>query len=240
MIAILSDIHSNLEAFLAVLEDMKKFSIKEIYVLGDIVGYGPNPNECVELVKEIKALAIKGNHEQALLQRDFLLNFNPVAARIITWTKDKLNKKNTQFLSSLPLFYRKDDIVFSHGSLLSTDKYIMESLDIMEEVEELRNLKIKVEFFGHTHMKVIFVEDEKPISPSLEWIKLNPQLIHLINPGSIGQPRDRDPASSYVLYDLKNNQVLYRRIEYDVEQTIEKMKKEGFPPFTYNRLRLGM
>ena len=147
--------------------------------------------------------------------------------------------KKTPSFKFFALFYRKRS-GFSHGSLLNTDKYIVKSLDIMEEVEELRSLNIKVEFFGHTHMKMIFAEDEEPIAPSLEWIQLNPELIYLINPGSIGQPRDKDFASSYALYDLEKNQVLYRRVEYDIEQTIQKMKEEGFPPFTYNRLRLGI
>jgi predicted phosphodiesterase len=240
MIAVLSDIHSNLEALEKVLEDLQNFNVREIYVLGDIVGYGPDPNPCVELVQGRKMKAIKGNHERALSDQEFLSCFNPLAAKIITWTKEDLKKENLYYLEDLPDNYIEGKAVFVHGSFTDPDKYILESQDIVEEVETLRKKNLNVEFFGHTHMKVIFMEEEKPICPQEDWVTLAKDRIFLVNPGSVGQPRDRDTAASYVIFDSEKCAILYRRVVYDMNKTIEKMKQKNFPPFTYNRLKLGI
>lgn len=238
--AIVSDIHSNYEAFCEVLNDLLHFNVDEVYVLGDIVGYGPDPNECVKLVKSLKTRAIKGNHERALSNLTSLAMFNPLAAKIITWTKEHLDKDNMEFLDSLPESFIENRTAYVHGSFLSPDKYILESPDVIQEVEDLRKNEINIEFFGHTHTKIIFIEEEGMIIPQDKWISLETDKIYLVNPGSVGQPRDRDQAASYLIYDTDNQSVLYRRIEYAVDKTIKKMQKEGFPPFTYNRLKLGL
>lgn len=240
MYAILSDIHSNYEALKNVVTDLNNFSLSGIFVLGDIIGYGPDPNACVEEMQKLGVKAIQGNHERALKNFDFLNSFNPLAAETITWTGKKLDRTHMEYLENLPEQHLENEMTFVHGSLLDPDKYILEYADILQEMEILRLKGKKIEFFGHTHMKIIYVEDEGPITPNQEWIKLNHNKIYLINPGSVGQPRDREPSASYVIFDPAGYRILFRQIPYDVNVTIAKMKKEGFPAFTYNRLKLGI
>lgn len=240
MIAVLTDIHANYEALEEVVKDLYSFPIHTIYTLGDIVGYGPNPNECVKLVRKMKMKAIKGNHERGLTNEDFLANFNPLAAKIIQWTKQSLTAENFDYLKDLPEKIADNQISYVHGSILDSDKYILESTDVIEEIEELRRQKLLIEFFGHTHMKIVYVEEEGMVLPKEKWIGVNHSKIYLINPGSVGQPRDRDPLASYLVFDPEKKRILFRRLKYDVNKTIEKMKRENFPPFTYNRLKMGL
>ncbi len=241
MIAVLSDIHSNYDALKEVLKDMEKFKISKVFVLGDIIGYGPEPNKCVETVMRLRnAKVLKGNHERALHNYDFLSSFNPLAAEIIKWTEKKINSNNAEYLKSLPNEFGDRNILCVHGSSRVPDRYIIDLPDIVEEIEGLRKTNYKIEFFGHTHMKVIFVETDGPLTLNEDWLPLNPDKLYLANPGSVGQPRDREQFASYAIFDPGKYQIIFRKVEYDIEKVIRKMQREKFPPFTYNRFRLGI
>ncbi len=131
-------------------------------------------------------------------------------------------------------------MLFVHGSYLNSDKYILDLPDVIEEIETIRKNNFKIEFFGHTHMKVVFIETEGALTITDKWMELNPNRIYIINPGSVGQPRDKEQFASYLIFDPIKYRILYRKITYNIDNTIKKMQKAGFPPFTYNRLRLGI
>ncbi|HOJ50486.1 MAG TPA: metallophosphoesterase family protein [Spirochaetota bacterium] len=240
--AIISDIHANLEALNAVLEDINSFNVDSIYSLGDIIGYGPNPNECVELIIKNNIKSIKGNHERALSNKKYLENFNLIAANVINWTEKELTVENKEILEGLTNYIiLEEKFILVHGSLKNLDKYLVENEDIIEEVEELKESGFKIEFFGHTHISRVIVDEKKPIKPKgNEKIKLNPDNIYLINPGSVGQPREADNRASYIIFDSDNLTVTYRKVNYDIEKTIKKIKSIGLPEFLANRLKFGI
>ncbi|HCL56949.1 MAG TPA: hypothetical protein DHW82_08070 [Spirochaetia bacterium] len=240
MIAVLSDIHSNFEAFSSAIKDMQQFPIQEIYILGDIIGYGPDPNECVEKAIEIKAKSIQGNHERALFDSVFLMDFNSIAAQIILWTKKKLFRKNRHYLENLPDSFIEKNVSFVHGSFLEPDQYLLKPESIYSEIRELKKRNINLEFFGHTHMKAVFENENKKELPTENWLSLSEHKTYLVNPGSIGQPRDETALASYILFDPSNHSILFRKFSYDIETTIKKMRDYKFPPFTFNRLKIGI
>lgn len=240
MIAILSDIHSNYEALQAVLEDMHEYSIDKIYILGDIIGYGPNPNECTKQTMALSASVIKGNHERALTFPSFLDSFNNMAKKSILWTREQLEPENLSYLTRLPEYLIEKPFSFVHGSIDDPDKYLLKSPDILEDLKKMKNRGLKIEFFGHTHIRMFFEEDKKPLIPKNDWYQLSTDKIYLINPGSVGQPRDRSPQASYLLFNPENYKMLYRKIPYNIELTIEKMKDLNFPSMIYDRLKLGI
>ena len=227
--AIISDIHSNLEAFQAVLQDIESQGITEIYSLGDTVGYGPNPIECVELVRKRIALCLLGNHDQASLFDPE--GFNNSAERAIFWTREQLENPRIpgsndrwDFLNGLPRIHREENTLYVHGSPRNPlNEYVFQE-DIYHErrMERLFSAIPKYSFQGHTHVPGIFTEDRDFYTPddiSMRYVLGEKKA--MINVGSVGQPRDRDPRACYVV--LEGNVVTYRRVEYDYEATIEKI-----------------
>jgi len=227
--AIISDIHSNLEALEAVLQDIEDQGITEIYSLGDIVGYGPNPIECIELIRGRAAICLLGNHDQASLFDPE--GFNNSAERAIFWTRDQLENQRFpganerwDFLNSLPRIHREDDILFVHGSPRNPlNEYVFQD-DIYNErrMDRLFSAIPKYSFQGHTHVPGIFTEDKEFYAPDELNMRyaLGDKKV-MINVGSVGQPRDRDPRACYVV--LEGNMLTYRRVEYPFEKTIEKI-----------------
>ncbi len=235
MIAIISDIHSNLEALQAVLDDIKTQNVDEIYCLGDVIGYGPSPRECIDLVRECK-IVILGNHDQgAMFDPD---GFNPTAEKAIFWTRDQLElptdhwekrEERWEFLAERPRSYREDGLLFVHGSARNPlNEYVFpEDIYNQRKMERIFALVEKYCFQGHTHVPGIFVEQQEEggygfFSP--EDVDLKYPLDHrktLCNVGSVGQPRDGNPDACYVLLDEKA--ITYRRVPYDVETTIQKI-----------------
>ncbi len=231
--ALISDIHGNLEALTAVLADIQTQNIDRIVCLGDIVGYGPNPCQCLDTVMNKCELTILGNHDQAALFDPE--GFNPVALRAIYWTRDELDRgpgpasainRRWDFLSELPKFHSEGDILFVHGSPRdATNEYVFPETVYDQARMKLLFEKVKrLSFQGHTHMPGVFTTDGEFISPedcSCEF-SLNDEKL-MINVGSVGQPRDEDPRSCYVVMDGQNQQILFRRVEYDIEKTIKKI-----------------
>lgn len=234
--ALISDIHGNLEALQAVLADIDAIGVDEIYCLGDIIGYGPNPCECLDLVMKRCKSTILGNHDQAaLFDPD---GFNPMALRAIYWTRDQLdggNGSQTQinsrwdFLGELPRFLNEGTFKFVHGSPRDpTNEYVFP-----EYVYDTRKMEIlfgKVEqycFMGHTHLPGVFTTHCEFISPdeSDQTFSLGPNKL-LINVGSVGQPRDENNQSCYVILDTDAMTVTYRRVSYDFDATAAKIYDE--------------
>ena len=247
MKAIISDVHSNLEALHAVLADIARQPVEAIYCLGDVVGYGPNPRECLDQVMRC-GLVLMGNHDQAVLFDP--MNFNPVAERATMWTRAQLDKPfpnraaadaRWEFLSERPLKQREDDFLFVHGSPRNPlNEYIFPE-DIYSEVK-MRSIFAQVPrymFQGHTHVPGIFTESLEFLSPDeIDFVyKLDSQKT-LCNVGSVGQPRDGDWRACYVLLD--GTTIRYRRVEYDLETTIRKIRDiEELDDFLAERLRGG-
>ncbi|MDR0869846.1 MAG: metallophosphoesterase [Planctomycetaceae bacterium] len=230
--AIISDIHSNLEALEAVLADIDSQGITEVYCLGDLVGYGPNPVECIDLMRGLLrkgGLCLLGNHDQASLFDPE--GFNNSAERAIFWTRAQLESPHLQganerwdFLNELPRMHREDDLLFVHGSPRNPlNEYVFQD-DIYNErkMERLFDLVPKYSFQGHTHVPGIFTEDREFFTPADVDFKysLGTKKV-MVNVGSVGQPRDRDFRACYVV--LEDNTVTYRRVNYPFEKTIEKI-----------------
>ena len=228
--ALISDIHSNLEALQAVLEDIRQQGITEIYCLGDIVGYGPNPRECIDLVMKCDA-CILGNHDQgALFDPD---GFNVGAERAIFWTREQLEnptgdpEKNAQrwdFLGTLPRCVREGEFLFVHGSARNPlNEYVFpEDAYNQRKMDKIFSLIEHFCFQGHTHVPGVFTESRTFLSPDEigYQFKLNEEKM-MVNVGSVGQPRDGDNRSCYVVLD--DEKIEFRRVSYDFTVTAKKI-----------------
>ncbi len=249
--AIVSDIHGNLEAFEAVLADIACQSIDEVICLGDVVGYGPNPCECLDLVIKHCKFTIMGNHDQAaLFDPD---GFNPVALKAIYWTRDRLDDTSTgrasainrrwDFLSELPKQMTEEKILFVHGSPRDpTNEYVFpETIYDRNKMEQMFARVPQYCFQGHTHMPGVFTTDLEFIIPAdcNHEFPLGREKL-MINVGSVGQPRDENNRSCYVIIDHELKRIFYRRIDYDLEKTIEKIYAETeLDRMLGDRLRTG-
>jgi predicted phosphodiesterase len=242
--AIISDIHGNFEALQKVLADIKSQGIEEIYCLGDIIGYGPNPCECIDAVSDTQ-LCLLGNHDQAALFDPE--GFNAGAERAIFWTR-KMLEDNTKgsderwdFLGELPRIKREEDFMYVHGSARNPlNEYVFpEDIYNQRKMERIFGLVDKYCFQGHTHIPGVFTEDLNFVAP--EEIDFTYQLGDqkaLVNVGSVGQPRNGDNRSSYVVLDGQT--VTFNRVEYDFDTTAEKIYDiPDLDNFLGDRLRDG-
>lgn len=231
--ALISDIHGNYEALTAVMADIQAQSIDRLVCLGDIVGYGPNPCQCLDLVQQKCALTILGNHDQAALFDPE--GFNPVALRAIYWTRDELDRGpgsaatingRWDFLSELPKFFSDGDILYVHGSPRdATNEYVFpETIYDQGRMKLLFDRVTRLSFQGHTHMPGVFTTDGEFITPDEceQKFSLTDEKL-MINVGSVGQPRDEDPRSCYVIFDDKKQELEFRRVEYDIDTTVKKI-----------------
>lgn len=247
MKALISDIHSNLEALEAVLADIKKHKIETIYCLGDIVGYGPNPRECVDLVMQCQVVLL-GNHDQgAMFDPD---GFNPSAERAIFWTRAQLEaqgedrqkkERRWEFLAERPRTHKEENFLYVHGSARNPlNEYVFpEDIYNQRKMERIFALVDRYCFQGHTHVPGIFTENLQFHAPDeIDYAyKLNSMKM-LCNVGSVGQPRDGDWRACYVL--LEDDTIRYRRVEYDIDTTIRKIYDvPDLENFLGDRLRDG-
>lgn len=242
MYAVISDIHGSLEALQAVLRDIPD-GVEKIYCLGDVIGYGASPNECCDLVRASGMPTISGNHDLAVtdLSTD-LAWFNPVAAAAVKWTREQLTEKNAHFLRSRPRMMREDGTLFVHGSVRDPDEYILNGSVARENLEVLEDEypEVRICFFGHTHVKTVAPSPDGP-SPAYRTLDLTEGGPYLVNPGSVGQPRDGDAFASYVLAEESPEgvRVTYRFVDYDVEKAQAKIRAAGLPAILADRLAHG-
>jgi predicted phosphodiesterase len=239
-IAIVSDIHSNLAALEAVLADAG--AVAELWCPGDVVGYGPNPNECIEVLRQRHALCVAGNHDWAAIGRLPTTDFNPDAAAAAHWTADKLTPENKRYLEDLPLTETRGDFTIVHGTLSNPIwEYLISTL---QAGETFALLKSRCCLVGHTHVPVAFVEVGRgkagqPFQPPLDHaIKLGTERL-IFNPGSVGQPRDGIPEASYALFDSDAKTIQLRRVPYDIQRTQRLMQLNNLPPRLWQRLSYG-
>jgi len=238
MYAVVSDIHGNLEALEAVLRDVPD-EVETIYCLGDVIGYGASPNECCDLVREVGMPSISGNHDLAVtdLSTD-LAWFNPVAAAAVEWTREQLTEENARFLRGLSRMMQKEGALFVHGSVRDPDEYIINSAAAEDNLDILRSRypNVPICFFGHTHVKTVAPSPNGPVGEA-HTLDLSANGPYLVNPGSVGQPRDGDTFASYVL--VEGERVTYRFVEYDIEKAQAKIRSAGLPSMLADRLSVG-
>jgi len=241
---ILSDLHANREALEAVLAHADG-KYDRIICCGDVVGYGADPNWTVDWVRANVTDVVRGNHDRACAGLDDLEWFNPAARASAYWTHEVLSRENLQWLRDLPPGpVSVDSFGLLHGSPLDEDEYLLSTRDASEVAGYLDH---NVSFFGHTHIQGGFMLHRNGIrilprpSPRLdeEPLQLDPDTLYLINPGSVGQPRDRDPRASYVIYSPEYSLVEYFRVAYNVKKAQEKIREANLPDVLAVRLSSG-
>lgn len=232
--ALISDIHGNLEALEAVLKDVDNRKADKIFCLGDIVGYGANPRECIHVLEDRGISGVMGNHDLAIVNPGKVLDLNPVAKESIDWTREELGFDEREILRKMPFVIEENKMVLAHADIVKPEDfdyifdpardlgaYAMFNRAFIDE-----NFKLlkegQVLFIGHTHEPLKLTKDEKIIC----------------NVGSVGQPRDEDRRACYVIYDEKK--IEHVRVEYDINKTAEKIRRAGLPDELAMRLFLGL
>jgi predicted phosphodiesterase len=241
---IVSDIHSNREAFTTVLNFMKRKSWDKTVFLGDLVGYGADPNEAVDMLRRLKPLvAVRGNHDKVCSGLEDGRLFNPIALNAAQWTQSRLTAANRRFLQALPQGPRVVDKTFaiSHGTPVDEDAYIFGEIDALNV---FRQTDYELCFFGHSHFPVVFSLTPEAVTgyPALTHtfkMKLKKGARYLVNPGSVGQPRDGSPLASFALYDSEKRALTIHRLAYPVVRAQKKIYKAGLPKPLGDRLSLG-
>ena len=247
---ILSDIHGNLEALTAVLSDAAgHYDI--IWNLGDVVGYGGSPNAVVDLIRPLADINVRGNHDRVCTGQTSALGFNPVARAAALWTLKELTANNLEWLKAVPqgpiASSEVPGITCAHGSPLHEDTYILNMRDAWIPLQQMTT---PITFFGHTHVQGGFSQkahDWHEVRPRYDtrtdkehWILELPEgTRHLINPGSVGQPRDHDWRAAYAIYDVEAVRIVYHRIPYDVTTSQGRILMAGLPERLAARLKEG-
>jgi predicted phosphodiesterase len=238
--ALISDIHANLAALEAVLAHLDVKAVDEIWCLGDVVGYGPAPNECIERIQELPHRCLAGNHDWAVLGKLDLEDFNADAQRACLWTREQLTPTSRMYLESLEERITEGDFTLAHGS----PRHPIWEYVIHPSIARANFAHFDTPycFVGHSHVPAIFRDrgsdvDIRPIELDVPMSLGQQRLI--INPGSVGQPRDGDPRASYAILDAEAGEIEYRRVPYPIEETQGKMAQVGLPPRLIIRLSYG-
>ena len=240
-IAVLSDVHSNLVALDAVLADLG--SVDAVWVLGDVVGYGPEPDGVVERLVEIGAVAVAGNHDAAAVGAADVGWFNPDARVAIEWTQRRMAPRTRDWLAALPMSLAEPPAVLVHGSLREPLwEYITSGAEARPNLRLLAGQRLTLGLHGHTHVPVLW----RLTGEELELLRVEDgtrialdERVVLANPGSVGQPRDGDPRASYLLYDTDRAALVWHRVDYDVGATQSAMRRAGLPVWLVERLAVG-
>jgi diadenosine tetraphosphatase ApaH/serine/threonine PP2A family protein phosphatase len=246
---LLSDIHSNLEALDACLAAAPECDL--VVNLGDIVGYGASPNEVTARSRSLGKFFVRGNHDKAVTGLTDLNDFNPIAGVAALWTRDQLTMENSEWLRALPqgpiVIADVPDAQFVHGSPLDEDEYVVNS---EEAANSLRQSATPITFFGHTHLQGgfhgngnsddAFYPDYKTVGKSEHWeLSLGKNRRYLINPGSVGQPRDGDWRAAFATFDTETRTVSFRRVPYDLKTAQDRITAANLPPRLATRLAAG-
>ncbi len=241
--AILADIHANLAAFVAVLDDIeRRGGVEEIWCLGDVVGYGPDPHQCIGLLRRCNHVCVAGNHDWAAIGKIDTSYFNPDAATACHWTAQQLSPEDIQYLESLPTVVENDDFTLVHGSPREPIwEYLLSTSSAKESFDYFQS---KFCLIGHSHVPLVFKYSEtgacsfSQFSPDIGLALGKSRLI--INPGGVGQPRDGDPRASYAIYDDEANLIRLYRVPYDIKTTQARMVEHNLPVRLVARLSRGM
>jgi predicted phosphodiesterase len=237
-IAILSDLHANLEATEAVRADARAHDCTDFVCLGDVVGYNANPHECVEIVQKLQCPVVKGNHDEQATLTESSRDFNALAETAISWTREHLPDEDKEWLRALPLTEQNHGFTIVHATLDTPGQwgYVFNSLDA---VASFAYQETTVCFFGHTHVAGAFVRDDAVKKVKVDRLTIEEGKKYFINVGSVGQPRDGDWRAAYCIYHLDKNVVEQRRVKYDVGVAQKKIIQAGLPRMLAERLELG-
>ena len=238
---IVSDIHSNLEAFQSVIEDAhERGGFDEIWSLGDLVGYGPDPSACVELLRSYEHNAVAGNHDLAAIGSISVQRFNPYAAAANRWTAEQLTRDQAEYLGSLPLTLEIEEFTLAHGS--PRDPVWEYLITVESAIACFTHIDTYWCLVGHSHMPFLCIPRPDGAAfmsfPQDRAVQLDEEAL-IVNPGSVGQPRDGDPRSSYVIYDEEAQTIAHHRVEYDIPATQDKMRQHSLPDYLIDRLSVG-
>lgn len=238
--AIFADIHSNLEAMEAVENALKKEKPDEYLCVGDIVGYGANPGECIDKVRRLASIIIAGNHDWAVAGKFDIGYFNIYAKKAVLWTQQNITEEEKNFLSHLPLIYETQLFTLIHGTLIHPEDFGY-VIDNVGAKENMQIQKTPFCFIGHSHIPEIYTITEEDLvlgeeSKEIIAVKENK---YLINVGSVGQPRDGDPRAAYCIFDTDKKSISIKRVEYDVKKTCNKILAAGLPQILAYRLLEG-
>jgi predicted phosphodiesterase len=237
-VAILSDIHANLEALEAVLADARAQACTEFVCLGDIVGYNANPGECVEIIRDLACPVVKGNHDEQASIISSTEGFNELAEEAIDWTRAQLSAEDKTWLSDLRLTRQVHDFTIVHATLDTPGQwgYVFNDLDA---VASFTYQHTSLCFFGHTHWPTAFVRDDSVRRITVGQVVLSASKKYFINPGSIGQPRDRDWRAAYCILHTDRLVVEERRVKYDLAAAQRKVREAGLSDRLADRLAAG-
>jgi len=238
--AIISDIHSNLEALEAVLNALSKEKIDKYICLGDIVGYGGDPNPCGEKIKELKMHTILGNHDACCTGSFDLSNFTDYARMSLVWTIRNLEEKELDYLKTLELSADIDDFTIVHAALDKKEEF-QYMVDAEEAEKSFKAMYTNILFVAHTHVSGVFEYKGNRLQYfKKDKIKVSKDTKYIVNTGSVGQSRDGDSRACYVVYDSARNEILIKRVAYDIEKAQAKILKARLPGFLAFRLREGI
>ena len=222
-IAVIADIHSNQEALEAVLKEIENEKADKIYCLGDIVGYGPSPNECIDLVKGVTDKVVVGNHDSAVINQTDMMLFNSYARESTEWTRRMISDENYEYLLNLPLKISEHDMLFVHSTPLIPEdwNYILTQHSAEKHFNYFTE---SVCFIGHSHRPEMFRSVDNRL---------------IVNVGSVGQPRDGNPKASFVIWNTEESEYELKRVEYDIKAVYKKVVKAGLNEFLGERLMVG-
>ena len=239
-IALLSDIHGNLEAFEAVLADLARHKVEGIYCLGDVIGYGGDPTACLALTRKHCTKMLMGNHEFAVLGLIEAENMNEAAQESLAWTARQLGDNDTNYLADLEMSMVVDDCLLVHASPHDPSNwhYVLTRTEAARGFEAFSQ---QICFYGHTHVPMIFARADDGNIRNRMGHDFDPdeEARYLVNVGSVGQPRDDDPRACYVIYDKQSAAVTYHRVTYDIKKTQAKMTEAKLPRMLIERLEFG-
>jgi len=234
----LGDIHSNLDAFEATLDDAKSQNVTRYLCVGDVIGYNADPVPCLDRIIEMQCTTVLGNHDHYCSSETELDDFHPLAAEVIEWTRKQLSQNHISFLQDLSLVKRVSGFTLVHSTLDMPEKWGY----VFDEFEAAANFSYQSTplcFHGHTHVPVVFERQKRVTRSRFTRLDVTAGSHYFINVGSVGQPRDGDPRAAYCIYDTESRSVELRRITYDVTKAQEKILKAGLPERLAKRLQFG-
>jgi predicted phosphodiesterase len=236
--AVIADIHANLEAFEVVLNDAKEQKCTHYCCVGDVVGYNANPKECLEIVRGMGMPVVKGNHDEYCSSEEDLEGFNPHAAEAVNWTRKQLNPDDRKWLRELKYIRLVASFTMVHATLDGPQRwgYVF---DRLAAAASFTYQNTSVCFFGHTHVPLAFVRDSVVRGGTYSKFRVEPGKKYFVNVGAVGQPRDGNPKAGYVVYDLDEQAIELRRLDYDIPKAQKKILEAGLPQRLADRLSFG-
>ena len=235
---IIADIHANLEGLQVVLADIKAQKCTHVVCLGDVVGYGANPKECLDIIRGMNIPVVKGNHDEYIGSSEDPEGFNDAAAEAVNWSRNQLTEDDRKWLRELKYFRLVANFSIVHATMDAPQRwgYVFEKL---EAAASFTYQNTQVCFFGHTHVPVAFIRDTGVRGGTYSKFRVESGKKYFVNVGSVGQPRDGDPRAAYVIYDLPQQTIELRRLDYDIATAQRKIRAAGLPERLAERLSTG-